>query len=80
MEKISALLPLSKTNQQQILPQAKSKLQIPPQAKCKDGENIHRLIPILQKFRTDFDKFPAEPCWPQSSLNAANHHECKTSL
>lgn len=45
-----------------------------PQAKCGIVENMHRLISMLHKFRTDCDKLPAEPYWPHNSLNAANHY------
>lgn len=45
-----------------------------PQAKCEAAENMHRLISMLHKFRTDCDKLPAEPYRPHKSLNAANHY------
>lgn len=38
---------------------------------------MHRLIPMLHKFRSNSNKLPAEPYWPQDSFSAADHYACK---
>lgn len=51
-----------------------------PQAKCEDIENMHRLISMLHKYRTDCDKLPAEPYWPHTTISMLQNTQKSAGL